>query len=50
VGEGKRMLASTKYWNTASVCEDNRMKCTVSCWIIGEQGSRERTSNGGSSD
>jgi hypothetical protein len=30
----------------ASVCEDSKAKCTESCWIIGEQGDRERTING----
>jgi hypothetical protein len=29
------------------VYEDNITECTVSCWIIGEQGYRERVNNGG---
>jgi hypothetical protein len=46
VGEEKRMLESEKYWNTASVYEDNITQCTVSCWITGEQGDRVRIMGG----
>jgi hypothetical protein len=44
---GKRILENEKYWNLASVYEGNIMQCTVSCWMLGEHGERERVSNGG---
>jgi hypothetical protein len=41
-GEG-----SKREWERVNLYEDNIMKCTVNCWIIGEQGERERVSNSG---
>jgi hypothetical protein len=44
---GQKNLQSEKYWDIVSVHEDNKTQCTVSYWTIGEQGDRERVSNGG---
>jgi hypothetical protein len=41
------MLESKKYWNIESVHKDNITQCTVSCWIIGEQGNKVRVVMGG---
>jgi hypothetical protein len=40
------MLEKQKYWNNLSKYEYNIAERTVSCWILGEHGNRERVSNG----
>jgi hypothetical protein len=41
------MLETEKFWNIASVDEDNMTQDAVSSWIIKEQGGKEWVSKGG---
>jgi hypothetical protein len=45
-GRGKENIREWKYLDIPFIYEDNIMKCLVNCWIIGDQGDRERIGNG----
>jgi hypothetical protein len=44
LGNGMKMLENEKYWNNP--CAYEYIILIVSCWILGEDGDRERGSKG----